>query len=344
MKKIGVIGSGSFGSVVAHIISANKNVLIFSRKNETIEAINKARLWKNIQFNTNVTATNDLREIAECCDVIFPTVPSTNFKWMMQDLAKYLKPYHTIIHGTKGFELRNKNKNEITEEDVLDRNDVMTMSEIIAETSAVKKIGCISGPNLAKEMAMNLPAGTVVASKYNEVIETGKACLKSDRLLVYGSYDLRGTELCGVLKNVLAIAAGAADEMQIGVNARSLLIAKGIGELIRIGKVMNASVEAFLGVAGIGDVIATCTSPTSRNYSVGKLLAQGVSIDDIYKNLDETAEGIITARITHSLIKNYDVRAPIFEGVYEILNGKISARQAVEFLMKYPFTFDVDFM
>lgn len=343
-KKIGVIGSGSFGSVIANIISYNDNVLIYSRKDNTIEAINEKKYWKNVHFNSNVTATNDLERIAKECDIIFPTVPSSNFKNMIIDFAKYLKPYHILIHGTKGFELKNFDKNNLKGNEAMNANDIHTMSEIILHQTSVKKVGCISGPNLAKEIANGLPAGTVVASKFNEVIHAGKTALKSPKFMVYGSYDIRGTELSGVLKNVLAIAAGASEELQLGVNARSLLIARGVGEIIRVGKILGANTESFLGLAGIGDIIATCSSNTSRNFKVGQLLAQGKKLDEVLSMLDETAEGISTTRIVNAISQRYDLRTPIFNGLNEILNGRTTVPQALEMLMRYPFQFDVDFI
>jgi len=343
-KKVGVIGSGSFGSVIANIISHNESVLIYSRKASTIEAINDKRFWKNVHFSNNVTATDDLSRVAAECDVIFPTVPSSSFKSMITDFAPFLKPYHILIHGTKGFELKNFDKNSLIGSEAINAHDIQTMSEIILQNTCVKKVGCISGPNLAKEMANGLPAGTVVASKFNEVIHAGKTALKSPKFMVYGSYDIRGTELSGVLKNVLAIAAGASEELQLGVNARSLLIARGVGEIIRIGKVLGANAEAFLGLAGIGDIIATCSSSTSRNFKVGQLLAQGKNLQEVLASLDETAEGIATTRIVNAISQRYDLRTPIFNGLNEILNNRTSVPQALEMLMRYPFQFDVDFI
>ncbi len=193
-------------------------------------------------------------------------------------------------------------------------------------------------------MAMKQPAATVIASKYNEVILEGQRLLRSDRFQVYGNKDLIGVELSGVLKNIIAIAAGALSGMGLGENARALLISRGMVETIYLGNALGGSTKSFIGLAGIGDLVATCSSNLSRNFTVGFRLAKGESLSDITATMEETAEGINTIRIMKQLIENSNVRAPITENLYKVLFEGMKVEEALQYLMKYPFNVDVDFL
>jgi len=218
------------------------------------------------------------------------------------------------------------------------------MSEVITEESVVVRVGCLAGPNLAMELAEGQPSATVVASKFNEVIHEGQKLLRSDYFQVYGNSDLIGIELSGVLKNVIAIAAGALSGLGFGENARGLLISRGMVEMIYLGKALGGNTRAFIGLAGIGDLVTTCSSQLSRNYTVGHMLARGESLEDIMNQMEETAEGIYTVKIAKSLAQYYKVRAPITEKLYEIMFNGMKAETALQYLMKYPLNVDIDFI
>ena len=255
-------------------------------------------------------------------------------------------PFVGVWNGIKGiFTFRKVSDDvKINEFNPVSREHVKTMSEVIIEESSVLRVGCLAGPNLAKEMAAKKPAASVVASHFNEVINIGQKLLRNDRFLIYGSSDLIGIELCGVLKNIIAIGSGAIAGLGLGENAKSLLISRGIVEMVQIGKTLGGNAEAFLGLAGIGDLVATCNSNLSRNYSVGFRLAQGETIEAIIESMDEVAEGVKTIDIVNTLAKTYKVRCPITESLYKILHREMTVEDAHNFLMKFPFRAEIDFL
>jgi glycerol-3-phosphate dehydrogenase (NAD(P)+) len=218
------------------------------------------------------------------------------------------------------------------------------MSEVILEESVSVRVGCLAGPNLAAEIMEDHPAATVVASNFDEVIDIGQHLLRSDRFQVYGNKDLIGIELAGVLKNIIALASGSLSGLGYGENARALLISRGMVEMIYLGKMLGGNIQAFIGLAGIGDLIATCTSPLSRNYSVGYRLAKGELIDDIMASMDEVAEGIRTVKIVKTILDQLPGRAPITEAVYKVLFEGVTVRSALDLLMRAPLNVDINFM
>ena len=241
LSKYGVIGAGSFGLAIANLLAENGDVLIYARNEQQVKDININHLSKNYVMKEAVVATNDLKTIAAECQLIFPIVPSNGFVSMLEDIAPYLKPYHVLIHGTKGLHTPKKISGDI----LLRKEEVFTMSELIKVKTGVVRIGCLAGPNLASELAEDQPAATVIASKFNEVIELGQQALRSSRFQVYGSNELLGVELAGVLKNYVAIASGMLTGLGYGENARALLITRGMAELIYIAKALGANEKAF---------------------------------------------------------------------------------------------------
>ncbi|MEL7145911.1 MAG: NAD(P)H-dependent glycerol-3-phosphate dehydrogenase [Bacteroidota bacterium] len=343
-RVVGVVGAGSFGTAIANILAEKSHVLIYTRKAEKVTEINEQRISAKQEVHSNITAVSDLQEIAEKCNVIFPIVPSAAFRETIRQLSPYLKPYHILIHGTKGLDFHVPEGTKINEYNPVSREHVKTMSEVIIEESSVLRVGCLAGPNLAKEMAARQPAASVVASHFDEVIDIGQRLLRNERFLIYGSSDLIGIELCGVLKNIIAIGAGAIAGLGLGENAKSLLISRGIVEMVQIGKTLGGNAEAFLGLAGIGDLVATCNSSLSRNYTVGYRLAHGEHIEDILSSMDEVAEGVKTIDIINTLSKTYKVRCPITESLYKILKREMTVEDANSFLMKFPFRAEIDFL
>ncbi|MFA0960719.1 NAD(P)H-dependent glycerol-3-phosphate dehydrogenase [Roseivirga sp. BDSF3-8] len=343
-RPIGVIGAGSFGAAVTNLLSKNSDVLIYARRQEVVDEVNETHKLGSHDFNERVKATNDLAYLAEQCHIIFPVVPSSNFRQMIRDLSPYLYPYHMLIHGTKGLDLLLPEGKSLDDLESLERECVKTMSEVIREETVVVRIGCMAGPNLAKELAHNQPAATVVASQFREVIHEGQRLLRNERFQVYGSTDLIGVELCGVLKNIIAIASGAVSGMGLGENARSLLISRGMVEMIYLGRAFGGNTQAFIGLAGVGDLVATCTSNLSRNFTVGYRLAQGESLDEVLNTMSETAEGIQTVRTVKKLIESIGMRAPITETLYKVLFEGLTVTEGLQYLMKYPFNVDIDFL
>lgn len=341
----GVLGAGSFGTAVANLLAENGPVLLYARREDAVEAVNVARRHRDQDMHENVFATTDIELVCSHCALLFPSVPSDSFRSLMRDFDPFLQPDHLLIHCTKGFDLK-----DITDDQLLDPgfslkpSQIFTMSEVIAQQTNVLRVGCLSGPNLATEIANRQPAATVIASRFNEVIREGQYAIRSKRFQAYGSNDILGVELGGVLKNTMAIAAGGLSGLGFGQNALAFLISRGLGEIIRLGDALGAEKEAFLGLAGIGDLIATCTSDSSRNFTVGKRIASGETVEHILQTSDEVAEGIRTVSICKKLGESLGIRLPIIATIYRVLFEDLTAEEGLGRLMEYRWGTDVDFM
>lgn len=340
---VGVIGAGSFGTAIANLMALNTDVLIYSRKPDTVAQINRRAERYGVITHDRVRATNDLGELADSCRLILPIVPSAGFRDMMRELAPHLEPSHLLIHGTKGFDLTG-----IDEEDLVNayitRKNVHTMSEVILQESPVVRVGCLSGPNLAKEILEGQPTATLIASKFDEVTSAGKEVLSSNLFHVFGSYDLLGAELAGALKNVIALGSGLLKGYGLGKNIQAMLLTRGLTEMIYFGKAMGSEAEAFFGTAGIGDLIATATSKKSRNYSFGFRIGSGESMEEVLATSSELAEGVRTLRITHQLAKYYRLKVPIHRMLYLVVYENFPIEDAMDYLISYPYDVDVDFI
>lgn len=339
-KFIGIIGAGSFGLAIAELLSDRNKVMMYVRNHETMLEAQKTGKLKDFSFDKNVTLTNNVEELASSCSLIFPVVPSNEFRNMCLEFSPYLNPAHILIHATKGLDVNL----DLTEQPAISRENIRTMSELIQEETSVVRVGCLAGPNLAREILDKLPAATVIASRFNEVVRLGQNVLRSSRFQTYGSNDILGIELAGVLKNYMAIASGIISGRELGENARSMLITRGLTEMIYLGRRLGASTESFLGVAGIGDLIATCTSPKSRNYSVGFRLAKGESLDQILADMNEVAEGVRTVQIMKGISETYEIVSPIVHTLYRIMFEGMSIEAGLRFLMRYPAYTDAEFM
>ena len=344
-KSVGVIGAGSFGSTVANLLAENSHVYIYARNQEQFRQMVDNKKDRAYPLHNNITPIETLEELASKTEIIFPVVSSSGFREMIRSIAPHLNPYHTLIHGTKGIDVSLPEGKSLNDPDIIiNRDNVKTMSEVILEETGVVKVGCLAGPNLAREIADKHPAATVVASKFDTVIADGQRLLRNERFQVYGNKDLIGIELTGVLKNIIAIAAGALQGLGYGENARALLVSRGMVEMIHLGKALGGNTQAFIGLAGIGDLIATSSSNLSRNFTVGYRLAQGEKIDDIVASMQEVAEGINTVRIVEKFAEYYQFRAPITEKLYEVLYEDLTVEEALQYLMKIPLNVDIDFL
>jgi glycerol-3-phosphate dehydrogenase (NAD(P)+) len=245
---VGVLGAGSFGAAVANVLARNRDVLLFTRRQEIADEIIRTGQVSGRKMNTRIKPTTDIKEIAESCILLFPVVRSAHFRDMMVNISPYLTPEHIIIHGTKGFDIKVPQGTIPENIEKLNRTQVLTMSEVILETSVVKRVGCFSGPNLAKELVDDQLGGTVIASRFEEVISEGQKALSGNRFKTYTNSDIIGVELAGALKNVMAIASGALTGLGFGENARAMLITRGLGEMIYLSKALGGNTEAFLGL------------------------------------------------------------------------------------------------
>jgi glycerol-3-phosphate dehydrogenase (NAD(P)+) len=339
---VGVLGSGSFGTAIARILSKNTEVLIYSRRQEVADRINNEGKIKDYKLSSNVRATTDIAEIGKKCHLIFPILPSEYFRGVIKNLAPHIGPGHLLIHGTKGLDVSPEfeSANDIS----TIKKTVFTMSEVIMQESSVIRTGALAGPNLAKEILAGQPAATVIASEFDEVIQLGRSVLASNNFIVYGSYNLKGIELAGALKNMIAIASGLMNKMGFGKNMEALLITRGLREMIHIAQAVGAEVRPFLGTAGVGDLIATATSTQSRNYTFGGHLAEGKTIAEIRELMDEVAEGYRTINFANRIVKAAKLNAPITDTLYKVAYEGYSVRKALLQLVNNPSEIDVDFI
>lgn len=343
IKTVGVIGAGSFGTAVSNLLAHNVDVLLFSRRQSLVDSINSRHRHYDVDLSPRIRATTDLKEIADSCFLLFPIVPSTSFRRMMRNLGPHLRPYHILIHGTKGFDITGVDESDIGEQ-VITRRNVHTMSEVILQESVAVRVGCLSGPNLAREIMEGQPTATVIASHFKEVVELGKSVLNSRHFHVFGTHDLLGAELAGALKNIIAIGAGILKGKGLGKNLQAMLITRGFTEMVHFGNALGAANTAFFGTAGIGDLVATATSSNSRNFTFGYRLGRGEDKDSINASMPETAEGVRALLICRHLAKSLKVHLPIMEVLYRIVFEGYNIDRAIEFLMTYPYDVDVDFL
>ena len=328
-SQVAVIGGGSWGIVLAQLASENcQEVRLWMRDEAQARAINSTRVSPKYLPGTAISPK--IRAVVEPeralavgeggVSVVLWALPSS----VARDQARVFAPHFTgselVIHATKGVE----------------SGTLKRISQVLGEELPISRIGVVSGPNLAAEIARGEPAATVVASPFQEVIEAGQHLLSTPKFRVYSSHDLVGIEWAGTLKNILAIAAGALDALGMGWNARAMLITRGLAEMVRFGVAMGGETQTFLGLAGMGDLMATCGSPLSRNYRVGAALARGEPIEKILGELGATAEGVRTAQIVREFAAERGISMPICEGVDDLVTGRATVKEALESLMNRP--------
>jgi glycerol-3-phosphate dehydrogenase (NAD(P)+) len=341
-RPVGVIGAGSFGSAIANLLAENQKVLLYERNKTNAETLKRERKFKTFELHSNIEISDTLEQVANECYLLFPAVPSQYFKNMIVDFSPFLRPDHIMIHTTKG--LHCEFDIDTAEAKNIRLKDIKTMSELILQETGIVRVGCLAGPNLALEIMDKQPAATVIASRFDEVIREGQHALRSDRFQVYGNRDILGIELTGVLKNYVALASGALSGLGYGENARALLITRGMAEMIHIGHSLGADKRAFLGMAGIGDLIATCSSPKSRNYTVGYKIAKGEKLENILASLGEVAEGIRTLKIGKLIVEHTGVSAPLLQTIYKVIFEDLPMERAIKLLMRYPVAADAEYL
>lgn len=318
---VAVVGGGSWGTTLAHLVGENDHQVIhWLRDEEVVQQINfhrsNPKYRPEVSISTNVSATSDIREVAQC-KLILIAVPSHALREIAYELGNHLDGSHMLVHGIKG----------------LEPETFKRMSAILKEETPCKRIGVISGPNLAEEIIKGHPSATVVASNYADVIESASAALRSTQFRVYGHDDPIGVELGGALKNIVAIASGMGHGMGFGDNTKAMLLTRGMAEIARLGVHMGAQFRTFGGLSGIGDLMATCFSPLSRNFRVGYRLARGEKLGDITRGLKQVAEGLKTAKTVHEYASRHQIYMPITEAVYHVTNHGMSPHEAISGLM-----------
>lgn len=333
LLRVAVLGGGSFGTVLANLAAENGHATTLwlrdenqlsdmQSQHENTRYLPGFRLADSLQFCSN------LETVLANSDLVFVSIPSKAFRTVLQAAKPFLRPDHILVSTTKGIE----------------KDSFTLMSEILREESGSKRIGVLSGPNLAKEIAARMPSGTVVASTNPEVREKVHHALSAKYFRVFANSDIYGVELGGALKNIYAIAAGMAAALKLGENSRSMLLTRALAEMSRFAVQMGANPLTFIGLAGVGDLIATCSSPLSRNYQVGFALGSGKSLEDIIEDLEQTAEGVNTIFIVKHKAEEYNVHMPIVAALYEVIFNQRQLSDVMGSLMHSGQTSDVEFV
>ena len=334
-KSVAVLGGGSFGTVLANISASNGyEVRLWVRDAEQALRINSeganATYHPELKLSENISASEDLSVIVKDAEYILIATPSLIFEQIITRLKPLVVPSTSIISCTKG----------IKADPFRTMTEIITfhLGEIVGD-----KVGALSGPNLAKEIADKKIAGTVIASSNEDLTRSIKSMLSSGTFKVFSSQDLQGVELAGALKNIYAICCGIAHAKDVGENALGFIVTRSMAEMSRFAVAKGANPITFLGLAGMGDLMATCTSKLSRNFQLGELIGQGMSLVEAKIKVGQVAEGIRTLEVLHQEASTMKINMPIVESLYKILFDKISSEQLVQDLLDHPNEVDVEF-
>ena len=334
MKKqsVCVLGGGSFGTALANIMVNNGHqVSQWMRNEQQVEEINltglNSRYLPNAPLHQELLATNNLEQAIKESDTIFVSIPSKSFAQVVERIEPLLTPDKMLISTTKGF---NPNHFEL-------------MSDILRRNKVTQKIGVLSGPNLAKEIAAGQMTGSVIASQDEQVRARAIALLKSPTFRVYENTDSTGVELAGALKNIYAIVCGLAKALQVGENTMAMIMTRSLAEMSRFAVHFGANPMTFLGLAGMGDLIATCTSPLSRNYRVGFAIGSGKDLQAAVEELGEVAEGVNTLRMVVEEANKHNLYMPLAEGLSKLLFDQAKLETLIGSMMTGEQKWDVEF-
>lgn len=322
MKKIGVIGAGSWGTALANTL-ANKGhqVKIWDINQDHLKSMEEFRENKaflpEIRLHDNITISYTIEDTLMDADIGLFSVPAQHFRQALTGALPYLKKEMVLVNVAKGIE----------------QKTLLTMSQIAEEVAPEIPYVVLSGPSHAEEVGRMLPTTVAVASKDMKFAEFIQDVFMTDRFRVYTNHDVIGVELGGALKNIIALGAGISDGMGFGDNAKAAMMTRGIAEIARLGVQLGAEVLTFAGLAGIGDLIVTCTSMHSRNRRCGIMIGQGVKPSEAVEKIGMVVEGMYTTEAAYQLAKKVGVEMPITECIYQVINDQIDAKEAVEVLM-----------
>lgn len=322
MSKIAVIGAGSWGTALATVLSGKGyEVAIWTRNKEQIASMKENR--ENIKylpgtkFDENIIIVDEMKEAIEGAEAVMFSVPTQAFRGNFEKALPYLTDDMVIINVAKGIE----------------QGTLKRVSEIAEELKPGVKYVMLSGPSHAEEVAEKLPTTVAVASEDADAAAYVQDIFITERFRTYINDDVVGVELGGALKNIIALGAGISDGMGFGDNAKAALMTRGITEITRLGLALGAKQETFSGLTGVGDLIVTCTSMHSRNRRCGIMIGEGLSPKEATDKIGMVVESMFTTIAAYGLAKKVGVEMPITEKIYEVINGEIDAKEAVEVLM-----------
>ena len=330
-KNVAVLGGGSFGTVLANLAASNGyNVSLWVRDSEQALRINSeganTTYHPELKLSKNITASDNLKEVLNNRSIIFIATPSIVFEQIVIRVSDYIdeKPY--LVSCTKG---------------ILD-DPFRPLSEIIS-SKLKNTIGVLSGPNLAKEIADEKIAGTVIASPDESLINIVKSVLSSETFKIYSSKDMQGVEMAGALKNIYAVICGVAESLKVGENAIGLILTRSMAEMSRFAVAKGANPITFLGLSGMGDLVATCMSTLSRNYQLGFNIGSGMSLSMAKESVGQVAEGVRTLEVVLKESSKLNIKMPLVESMYNIIYNNASPNTLIDDLINNPNEVDVEF-
>lgn len=319
--RVGVVGAGSWGTTVATLVNRNASVVLWARRpalaGEVATAHTNSRYLPGHRLPASLEATSSLADAVSDADIVVMGVPSHCMRSTVADLAPHVRPGVPVVSLAKG----------------LEGGTHQRMTEVIAQELPGHPVGVLTGPNLAREVLAGHAAASVVAFHDDRVAAEAQRVFTAELLRVYRNNDVIGCEVAGALKNVMAIASGMADGLGTGDNTRAAVITRGLSELARLGLAMGGEPVTFAGLAGMGDLVATCISPQSRNRYVGEQLGRGRALDDIVAEMNMVAEGIKTSAVVVELAEKYGVEMPIAQEVFAVVHGGSTAEEAYRGLL-----------
>jgi glycerol-3-phosphate dehydrogenase (NAD(P)+) len=303
-----VLGGGSWGTTVAALAAANAPTTLWARDPAVAAEVNQAhrnnKYLGDRRLPESLRATPDLDDALARADVVVFGVPSHSLRALARDAARYIRPWIPLLSLIKGLEPESR----------------LRPTQVIGEELPGHPVGLLAGPNLAREVLDGFAAAAVIATVDADVAMPLQPLFRTRVFRVYRNDDVLGSEMGGVLKNIIAIAAGMADGLGVGDNTRAMVITRGLAEITRLGTAMGAKPQTFAGLTGLGDLMATCMSPLSRNRRVGEELARGKTLEQIKAEMNQVAEGVKTARTVMQLAEEYDVVMPIASEVDAVIN------------------------
>ncbi len=319
--KVSIIGGGSWGTTVASLLAQNTDVSLWARSPETVEEINRDRTNRKYLPDAilpdTLFASTDLAKVTEFADVLVMGVPSNSFRSVLTEVRPYLRPWVPVISLTKG----------------LEKESDLRMTQVIEQELPRHPVGVLTGPNLAREIVAGQAAASVIATEDDNIAKELQKVFNHGVFRVYTNDDVVGCELGGVLKNIIAIAVGMGIGLGAGDNTRSALITRGLAEITRLGVALGGRAETFAGLAGMGDLLATCISPQSRNHQVGVQLGKGRSIEQIISEMVMVAEGVKSAPTVIRLAQKQGIEMPIAADVLNVIEGRKTPQQTFEGLL-----------
>lgn len=320
MKKIAIIGSGSWGVALGiHLAKLGNEIKIWSFMQEEADLINNEKRCKflpGVKLPEGIKCTTSYEEAIMDSEVILHVTPSKYTRSILKEYKKYVTN-QTIVICTKGFE----------------KDSLMTLDEVFEEEIPNSKIVALSGPSHAEEVSIGIPTAIVIASKEEKLADEIRDIFMNENLRIYVSTDIKGVELGGALKNIIAFCAGIAAGIGLGDNTFAALITRGLEEIAKLGIKLGGKRETFYGLTGLGDLIVTCLSEHSRNRTAGKLMGEGYTLEEAVKKVGMVVEGVDNIDVAYELAKKYEVDMPIVNATYDVLYNKLDPKDAVRKLM-----------